>query len=112
MKKVLLILVVFSIMVFLYLHQPPILKTGKAIVTANEHLNNLPDEYDSQITAFELKDIPEENITAALYRMDGFWNGIFNKSEWQVTIRSGDTEVWIVLDAHNGEIIKMSGALN
>lgn len=97
---------------FLYLHQSPILKTGEAIVTANEHLSNLPDEYDSQITAFELKDIPEENITAALYRMDGFWNEIFNRSEWQVTIRSDETEVWIVLDAHNGEFIKMSGTLN
>lgn len=112
MKKLLLGLVVTLGMFFLYFHQSPIISTGVAINNAEKYLLNPPEEWAKSISFNGLEEVPSENISVQLTQKRGYWNGITNKMNYEVTIKSSGQESTIVMDASTGEFINLYGPLN
>ena len=112
MKKILLGLVVVMAMIFLYIYQAPIMSTGNAIVSAEKHLQNPPKEWSKSISNADLKEIPIENISVFLNQKNGFWNGLTNRKQWEVTIKYSGIEPTVVIDAYTGEFIDLYGPLS
>jgi hypothetical protein len=86
--------------------------TGEAIIKAEKHLQNPPEEWGKSISYIELKDIPPENIRATLNQKKGFFNKLFNRRQWEITIKYNDIEPTLVIDAYNGQLINLYGPIN
>lgn len=112
MKKVLFGLFIIIAMSFLYLYQSPIMSTGEAIISAEKHLQNPPDEWRNLNLNVDLQGIQIENISAFLKQKKGFWNELTNRKQWEVTIKYNGIEPTVVIDAYTGEFIDLYGPLN
>ena len=97
---------------FLYLYQSPIMSTGEAIIHAEKHLQNPPNEWRKSISNVDLKEIPIENVSAFLKQKKGFWNELTNRKQWEVTIKYNGIEPTVIIDAYTGEFIDLYGPLN
>lgn len=109
MKKVLIGLICILIMVFLYMYQLPIISSGEAVTYAENILENPPEEWSRSI---KYNEGTWENINTNLIAKSGFFNKITNKREWEVTIKTVESEYTIVIDAYSGEFIDLFGAFN
>ncbi len=109
MKKILLGLVVVLAMIFLYLYQLPTLMTIEAIYSAERYLQNPPKELSKSISYLDLKEVPEENVSAVLNQRSGFWNQLTNRMQWEVTIKYNDIQPTVVIDANTGKYIDIYG---
>ena len=111
LKKILLGLGVILTMLFLYLYQAPVMSTGEAIIKAEVHLKNPPEEW-KEISNVDLKENPPDKISTSLNQKDGIWNRITNRKQWEVTIKFSGAEPTVIMDAYTGKIIDIYGPLN
>lgn len=112
LKKLSIVLVGITTMIFLYLHQLPTMSTIEAIISSEKHLQHPPEEWGKSILYVEIKDIPFENISAVLNPQNGFWNQLTNQMQWEVTVKYNGIEPTIVMDAGTGKLIEIFGPLN
>lgn len=112
MKKIVFVIIICSVICFSYCYKSPILSTDAALIHAEKGLFNLPEEWVNSATqSFNgLEEIPEENIHVNLSQKRGFWNELFNRMQWEVTIKSPELNTTIVIDAHSGYFITLYGA--
>lgn len=109
MKKIVLGLVAIILMTFLYLYQSPIMNTVEAIIKAEKHLQNPPEEWAKSIPNVDLKKVPIENVSAVLQQKGGFWNQLTNRMQWEVTIKYSGIQPTVVMDAYTGKFIDIYG---
>ena len=111
MKKIVLVLIISCVICFLYFYKSPILSTEAALINAEKYLLNPSEEWGT-ISFDGLKGIPEEDIHVNLFGKSGFWNELFNRMQWEVTIKSPEMNATIVMDAHSGNFIGLFGGVN
>lgn len=112
MNKLILGLVTTIILIILCFYHPPIISSDEAIAIAEKHLLNLPDEWKNSISLVGLGESSTERVGVRLLQKQGFWNGVTNKMQWEITLKYADHESTIIIDAYTGEFIDMIGALN
>lgn len=71
-----------------------------------------PSEEWGTILFDGLEGIPSEDIHIHLFERTGFWNKLFNRMQWEVTIKAPEMNATIMIDAHNGEFINLVGAFS
>ncbi len=112
MKKIVIVTVFALMMCFLYFYQSPIISTNAAIQKAEEYLLNPPEEWKKSISFDGSEEHLAENISVNLTQKHGFWNELFNRMQWEVTIKYPQSQPTIIMDAHTGEFIGLSGPFN
>ena len=111
LKKILFRLGVILTVLFLYLYQAPVMSTDEAIIKAEGHLKNPPEEW-KEISNVDFKENPPDEISTSLNQKDGLWNRITNRNQWEVTIKFSGAEPTVIMDAYTGKIIDIYGSLN
>lgn len=91
------------------MYQLPIISSTEAIIYAENVLKNPPEEWEKSIT---YSGTSSENITTYLSERNGFFNKLTNKRNWEVTIKTINSEHTVVIDAYSGEFIDMYGPFN
>ena len=112
MKKIVIILVTALIVCFLYFYKSPIISTDVALNNAEKYLLNPPKEWSNSISFKGLEELTDENISMYLEQKQGLWNEITNRMQWEVTIKSSEIELTILMDAHTGKFIDFVGGFN
>ena len=59
-----------------------------------------------------LEGVPNENISVNLSHKHVFWNELFNRMQWEVTIESPEMNATLVIDAHSGNFIGIFGVFS
>ena len=59
-----------------------------------------------------LEGVSKENISVNLSHKHEFWNYLFNRMQWEVTIMLPKMEPTVVIDVHSGDFIALFGPLN
>lgn len=109
-KEIRVFFLIISILIgFLYFYKSPILSSNEAIINVEQYLLNPAEEW-GRISFDGLEEIPEENIQAHLFPKPGFLNELFNKMQWEITIKSSEMHVTVIIDGHNGDFIGIFGA--
>jgi len=98
-------------MCFLYFYKSPILSVDEALIKTEQYLLNPSEEWGT-ISFDGLEGIPEEDIIVNLFPKSGFWNELFNRMQWEVTIESPEMNATLVIDAHSGNFIGIFGAFS
>lgn len=111
MKKIAFVLIISSVVCFFYFYKSPILSADAALINAEKYLLHPSEEWGT-ISFNGLEEIPEENIRVNLSQKLGFWNKLFNRMQWEVTIKAPEMNATIVIDAHSGNFIDFVGAFN
>ena len=71
-----------------------------------------PSEEWGTISFDGLEGIPDDDIHVNLSEKSGFLNELFNRMQWEVTIKAPEMKATIVIDAHSGNFIDLIGAFN
>ncbi len=111
MKKFILGLLVIMAISF-YQSQKPIMSTGEAKLKAEEHLQNPSKEWGDSIPKVDVKSLSSEAVETSLRIKRGFYYGLTNQRQWEVTIKYQGMEPTVVMDAYTGELIEIYGPLN
>jgi len=83
--------------------------TIEAIYSAERHLQNPPKELSKSIPYLDLKEVPEENVSAVLNQKSEFWNKLTSRMVWEVTIKYSDIQPTVVIDANTGKYLDIYG---
>jgi len=85
------------------------MRTWEAVISAEKHLQNPPQEFSKSIPRINLEDIPVENISTVLNQKSGSWNQLTNRMQWEVTIKYSGIQPTVVMDAYTGKFIDIYG---
>ncbi|MER2107382.1 MAG: hypothetical protein ABS949_10635 [Solibacillus sp.] len=105
------VLIISVVSCFSYFCKSPILSADAALIYAEKYLLSPSEEWGT-ISFDGLEGIPEENIRVNLLQKSGFWNELFNRMQWKVTIESPEMNTTMVIDAHSGNFIGLFGAFS
>ena len=88
------------------------ISSDEALIYAEKYLLSPPEEWGISFSFIGLEEVPEENIHVYLSQKHGFWNELFNRMQWEVTIKSSEMEPTVVIDAYTGDFIDLFGPFN
>lgn len=112
LKKLLIGLSIFLIMIFLYSYQKPIISSEKAIASAKLYLQNQEEAMSKSLEKFDWTNTPSENISVSLNQKYDFWSKLTNKVDWEVRINYQGQEPTVIINAYTGKLIEIYGPLN
>lgn len=86
------------------------LDTKDAVLKAEMYLNNPPEH--TYLTPINVMELEGEQIHTQLHNQTGMFNQLFNRMQWEVTFQFVYQGPTVIIDAYNGKLIQIIGAMN
>ncbi|MFJ7667575.1 hypothetical protein ACIQXI_10715 [Lysinibacillus sp. NPDC097195] len=100
------------ILLIFYFYKPTILDTRDAVLQAEMYLNKPPDHTYMAPIKVNVRELAAEQIQTQLFNQNGILDRMFNRMQWEITFHLDNSSTTVVIDAYNGKLIQIIGALN
>jgi|GEM_PF-2442412 len=88
------------------------LDTKDAVLKAEMYLNNPPEHTYIAPINVNVMELEGEQIHTQLHNQTGMFNQLFNRMQWEITFQFEYQGPTVIIDAHNGKLIQIIGAMN